>query len=114
MAKRDATDSDERLVGNILDAVGAIRGYVHGKHIGTFRRSRLLRDAVVRNLEIIGEASKGLSHGFKARHHDIPWSMISRMRDLVAHRYWAIDFEIVWDAAKKDVRQLANKLRRRR
>jgi uncharacterized protein with HEPN domain len=114
MAKRDNTESDETYVDNILQAIGAIRSFVHGKHVGHFRRSRMMRDAIVRNIEIIGEATKGLSRGFKSRHPDIEWAEIAKMRDLVAHRYWAIDPEIVWATAKKDIRQLANKLKRRR
>ena len=57
----------------------------------------MMQDAVIRNLEIIGEATKGLSPAFRERYPDIPWSSMAGMRDVLIHGYMGVDLKIVWD-----------------
>ncbi len=68
------------------------------------------QDAIVRNLEIIGEAVKRLSRGLKERYKDIPWKEIAGMRDKCIHDYFDLSLEIVWDTVKEDIPFLLKKI----
>ncbi|PIU22141.1 MAG: hypothetical protein COT14_02660 [Candidatus Diapherotrites archaeon CG08_land_8_20_14_0_20_30_16] len=61
-------------------------------------------------LEIIGEAVKNLPVEFKNKHKDVPWKDIAGMRDRVAHFYFGIDYELVWQTVTKDIPELKNKI----
>jgi len=75
----------------------------------------LIQDAVIRNLEVIGEASRNLQKHFPAfssEHPELPLSYAWQMRNAIAHGYFAIDFRIVWETVKKDLRPLADKVKK--
>jgi uncharacterized protein with HEPN domain len=61
------------------------------------------QDAVIRNLEVIGEAVKSLSENRKSAHPDIPWKQIAGMRDTLIHRYFGVDLTLVWDVVEKEI-----------
>lgn len=103
---------DPGYIEDILVAAGKIKNYLHGVHRGQFDRNEMLRDAVIRQLAIIGEAVACLSPSFKAAHPKIPWKNIVGLRTIVIHVYWRVNMNIIWAAAKKDVRTLAAYLRR--
>ena len=63
----------------------------------------MLQDAVIRNLEIIGEAAKGLPESFRDSRLDVEWRKISALRNILAHAYFGIDNEVIWDLATKEV-----------
>jgi uncharacterized protein with HEPN domain len=69
-------------------------------------------DAVLRNLEILGEAAKGVSEAVRQKHPDIPWRKIGGMRDIVSHHYFGLDKDAIWDAVKNRVPELLVSLRR--
>ena len=69
------------------------------------------QDAVVRNLEIIGEAVKRLSAGFRSEHADVPWKRIAGMRDKVIHDYFGVDFRLVWETVEKDLPLLLQRIK---
>ena len=64
------------------------------------------QDAVVRNLEVIGEAAKNVSEGLKATHPDIPWKRIAGMRDKMIHAYFGVDLRLVWEVVERDLPEL--------
>ena len=64
------------------------------------------QDAVIRNLEIIGEASKSLSKDFKLKFNEVEWNEIGRMRDKLIHHYSGINLDIVWSIIKNDIPNL--------
>lgn len=72
----------------------------------SFKRNFMVMDAVVRNFEIIGEATKRISPEFKTSHSNIPWKKMAGMRDKLIHDYFHVDFETVWDAIAKDIPHL--------
>ena len=76
-----------------------IRQYIEGLDYETFRGDEPGKDAVMRRLEIIGEATKRLSEIFKAAHPDIPWRKMAGMRDMLIHAYDAVDSLEVWKVA---------------
>jgi len=84
---------------DILEAVQRVETYLHGMTEDSFRSDARTIDAVVRNLEIIGEAVKRVPEAVRTRHPDIEWRRIGAMRDMLAHAYFSVDLAIVWDAA---------------
>lgn len=91
---------DVRLrLADILAACERISRYVNGVSADRLETDELLLDGLVRNLEVIGEAVKALPPGLLARAPEMDWKRIARMRDYIAHRYFAVDPAIVWSAA---------------
>lgn len=82
---------------DILEAVGKIQTYTDGLDFHTFIKNSLVVEAVLRNLEIIGEAARQLQQEIKEKYVGIPWRDIQDFRIIVAHRYWEINKERVWD-----------------
>lgn len=68
-------------------------------------------DGILLNLHIIGEAVKHLPEQVRARYPEVPWRRIAGMRDFVAHLYFAVDLDIVWDTVTRDVPELAERIR---
>lgn len=97
---------DSVYVLHILDSIKRIEGYLGNADNAAFRGNQLLQAAVCREIEIIGEASKHLSKGFKARHPEIPWKAVAGMRDKLIHDYFGVDYNAVWDTATKDLPSL--------
>ncbi len=91
---------------HISDAITQIQSYLHEKSLEEFITNKMLQDAVVRQLEIIGEASKNLSESFRLLHPQIPWSQIVGMRNRIAHDYLNVDMDIVWDIVTHDLPSL--------
>ena len=80
-------------------AMERIAEYIHGYSFVKFKQDHKTVDAVIRNFEIIGEASKNLPKDFKESHSEIPWSEMYWLRNKVSHQYFGIDYEIIWDVA---------------
>lgn len=89
---------DHRLyLDDIMEAVAQIREYTASTDYDAFARDRKTQDAVVRNLEIIGEAAGRLPESVKIRTKDIEWRKIVGMRNILAHEYFGISIPVVWD-----------------
>lgn len=82
---------------DILEAARKIRSYTGDLSYEAFRQNSMAVDAVIRNLEVIGEAVKQLPDSIRAKAPDIPWKRIAGLRDILIHDYFGIDFEIIWD-----------------
>lgn len=88
---------------HILDAIKQIETYLENVPEDQFLRTRLVQDAVVRQLEIVGEATRNLSAGFRAKYSEVPWSQIIGLRNRIAHDYLNVDFQIVWEITQNDL-----------
>ena len=89
---------DYRLyLDDILEAINRIGEYVQGMDEEAFGSDRKTQDAVIRNLEVIGEASRNLSDEMKARSNEIEWAKIVGFRNILAHEYFGVSIPIVWD-----------------
>lgn len=94
---------------HIRDAIQYIGEYtVAGQE--SFLADRKTQDAVVRNLEILGEATKRLSLSLKDAHPDISWKPMAGMRDKLIHDYFGIDLKLVWDVVERDLPTLQIKI----
>lgn len=98
-------------VRDIIKASAAISSYTQGVTRAAFDRNSEKQDAVIRQIEIIGEAANKLTKEFRAKHNVIPWDQVIRMRDRVIHNYRAVDLDIVWEVAKNGSPSLAKYLR---
>ncbi|MGO8791243.1 MAG: DUF86 domain-containing protein [Terriglobia bacterium] len=96
---------DARLLDMLL-AARELDKYTEGVSFAEFDRDRLLQHAVIRLIEIIGEAARNISADFKAAHPEIPWSGIVGMRNRLIHEYFRVATDKVWEVVKKDMAAL--------
>jgi uncharacterized protein with HEPN domain len=96
---------------DILDAIGAIREYTRELNQERFGRDRKTVDAVVRNLEVIGEAVKQLPADVRSAHPDVEWQKIAGLRDILIHAYFGVDLDIVWDVVSNKLPALETRIR---
>ena len=78
-----------------------IAEYIEGYDFISFKRDYKTVDAVIRNFEIIGEASKNLDSIIKDKYSKIPWNEMYYLRNKISHEYFGIDYEIIWDIATR-------------
>jgi len=97
-------------INDIYYSCSKILEYTKGYDLKKFKKDGKTVDAVVRNLEIIGEAAKNVPAVFKNLHKTIAWKEIIGMRNKVAHEYFGIDEEILWETVRRDIPMLFEKI----
>ena len=95
---------------HIIDAVKDIESFTKGLTKSQFLKNKLRQSAVIRQLEIIGEASKNLPEYFREKHSVVEWKKIAGTRDKIIHHYFGIDLNTVWDIVKDDLPDLKKKV----
>jgi uncharacterized protein with HEPN domain len=90
---------------DILTSMLRIREYIGNHRFEQFKRNYLIVDAVVRNFEIIGEASKSIPKKIQKKYPEIPWKKMYGLRNLIAHEYFGIDYEMIWEIATVNLPQ---------
>lgn len=102
----------QRLVdylSHILEAIARIQRYVEELDETMFLTDELVQDAVIRNLEIIGEASQNIAKHypeFALQHADVPFAIAYEMRNALAHGYFKVDLQVVWQTIVRDLPEL--------
>jgi uncharacterized protein with HEPN domain len=96
---------DRMFLHHILDAVSRVEGFTVGGP-ADFTESPMVQDAVLRNLEVIGEAVKNLSAGLRETHPEVPWSRIAGLRDVLIHQYFGVDLDAVWNVVENRLPEL--------
>jgi uncharacterized protein with HEPN domain len=104
--------SDKTYLGHILDAIGQIENYTRIASREEFLENSMMHDAVIRQIEIIGEASHNVSAMLQEQHSEIPWGQIVGMRNRVVHAYFDIDLDIAWDIVKSDLPVLKSQVQK--
>lgn len=87
---------DLELIGDMKAAIYSILEYTKGIVYSEFLADNKTKDAVVRNFQVLGESSKGVSEGFRRKHPQIPWKNLAKVRDRLVHHYFGVNYEIVW------------------
>ena len=96
----------------ILDAIARIQQYIHSIDEDSFLQNPLIQDGVIRQEQIIGEASRRLSLDLRNRYLAIPWQDVVGMRSKLVHDYFGVDLEAVWLAATRDIPQMKEEVGR--
>jgi uncharacterized protein with HEPN domain len=96
---------------DIVEAIDRIVRYTAGMTYEEFAADTKTQDAVIRNLEILGEAVRSLPEAFKDQYPDVPWREIRRMRDRLIHHYFGVSLKIVWETVQTDIPALRKQLR---
>ncbi len=97
---------------DILEAIDRIQEYIQDVTRGTFERDRMRIDAVVRNLEIIGEAVKQVPDSVREKYPSVEWRKIAGLRDILIHKYFEVNLEIVWGVVQSNIPILKKEIQR--
>jgi len=97
---------------DIINAINDIEHFIEGMDASAFFDDRKTINAVIRSLEIIGEASKKIPENIKKKHPEIPWKSIAGMRDKLIHEYFGVDLGMVWLVVVKEIPELKEKILR--
>ncbi len=109
MKKREVRD----YLNDILNAVDDAESFVKGMTLAEFVKDAKTVNAVVRSLEIIGEASKHIPASLREKHSEVPWKRMTGMRDKVIHGYFGVDNKTLWNTVRDDLpplKQLVQKI----
>jgi uncharacterized protein with HEPN domain len=96
----------------ILECITNIESFTKNVSKEDFMENLEKQSAVVRQLEIIGEAVKNLPDSFRSKHPNVPWREIAGTRDKIIHHYFGVDLEIVWQIVKSDLSDLKKKIKK--
>ena len=94
---------DSIYLRHILDSIAKIEVYLQGVDEAIFNQNTLIQDAVIRQIEVIGEATRRLSSELRDKHRHVPWQDIAGMRDKLIHDYFGVDIDKVWLTAQDDL-----------
>jgi len=101
---------DSVRIRHILDAAREAVAFSQGRSRADLGAERKLNLSLVRLLEIIGEASRGVSGQFREAHPDLPWKSMTGMRDRLIHAYFDVNLDVVWETVTEDLPPLITKL----
>lgn len=106
MSERDT----KLLLEDMILSCEKIKKYISGLDYDLFLSDDKTVDAVVRNLEIIGEAANRIPQDFKSKYHHVEWKRMRGLRNRIVHDYFGIDYEIVWDIIQNDLENLVEQI----
>lgn len=96
---------------DMLTSMLRIEEYIGEMRFKEFKMNYLIVDAIIRNFEIIGEASKNVPPEIKDKYPEIPWKKMYGLRNLIAHEYFGVDYEMIWEISKNNLPQNSIDLR---
>lgn len=97
-------------IDDIVEAIDKIERYISDADFNSWQHDEKTVDAVIRNLEVIGEAASHLPLEIQEHYGDVPWGMMKGIRNILAHEYFGIDLEIVWQTIKEDLPAVKKRL----
>jgi len=97
-------------IDDILDSIAKIERYIKSIDEQNFLSDTQVQDAVLRRLEIMGEAVKNIPHNLRNKYPLIPWRTVAGLRDVLIHEYFGVNMRRVWKVAKHDINKLRQKI----
>ena len=94
---------DTARLGHILDAIHCIETYIGGVDKAAFLANKMMQDALMRQIEIIGEAARNISEELQEEHPELPWFEMRAIRNKIVHDYLEINTDIIWDTVQSDL-----------
>ncbi len=91
---------------DMLNSIQEIESFINGRNYEEFNENKMLKNAVIRSLEVLGEASKNIPEELKMKYSEIPWKRISGMRDKLIHNYFGVDYRMVWEVSKSKIPEI--------
>lgn len=98
------------FLNHIIESIGRIEDDISILSKEKFLKSATIQDAVVRRLEIIGEAVRNIPDSFRKEYDEIPWKKIAGLRDVLIHEYFGVDMDLVWKIIKKEIPKLKKQI----
>ena len=102
---------DRLYITDILSCISKIREYIKNDDYDSFTEIEITQDAVLRNLEIIGEASRNITEKTKLKAKNIPWKRMIGLRNIVSHKYFGVDLEIIWEIITENLPETEPEIR---
>jgi len=102
--------TDRDFLSDVREAIRRIAAYTAGMTYEVFLTDTRTQDVIIRNLEIIGEATKKLSEGLRAKYPDVPWKSMAAARDRLTHHYFGVNLDIVWQIVTAELPKVASRL----
>ena len=102
---------DKVRLEHIVQAIERIKRYTNGKRFDDLVEDDMMYYAVVKNIEIIGEAANLLTNEFKSEHPDTQWKLITGMRNYIVHEYFQVDNTVIWDVIQNDLPNLETQIK---
>lgn len=96
---------------DILESLEKIEKYSENLTRSKFKEKDIVIDAILRNIEIFGEASRKLPDNFKTQYKHIPWRKIIGLRNIILHEYSNVDLDIIWDVINKNIPKTKNQIK---
>lgn len=97
---------------HIIESIDVIEKYAKGQTLDSFLHAPKDQDAIIRRIEIIGEAVKNLAEDFKGKYPDVPWQDAADMRNILIHEYFVVDVKTVWDTVNNDLPKLKQQIQK--
>ena len=103
--------NDVTRLRHMLEAAEEAREFLGGAPFEDFQNNRMMANAIIRSLEVLGEAASQISDAFRGQHPELEWRVMAGMRNRLIHAYFAIDYQLVWQTANNDLPELIAKLK---
>ena len=103
---------DLTYLGDVLDAIKQIEDYLRDITKDSFLQNHMMQDAVMHQIEIIGEASNSVSDEFQDQHPELPWMQMRAIRNKIVHDYREINLDVIWDTVRNDLPMLEKQVRK--
>ena len=103
--------SSNLLFYDILQAVEKIEDFTRGLSFDGLMSDERTKDAILRNLQVIGEASKNIPESLVAQHPEVDWSGLAGVRDIITHRYFRVDWQLLWISIREELPVLKKQIR---